>query len=396
MKEEIIMNIDWLDDFLRLLPEVSKVRRNFMEIAGFPKWETVNSNLLAFYLDKTAEHGFGDLFFKSLLKLINQEDNELYKSDYYVEREVYTTHGKYIDLVIKSVEVDKGGKHQWAIVLENKIYADLYNDLEEYWISVDAYDKQGVVLSVWDVKEQEKLDELLKKDMPYINILHKQLIEVVQKNHIDYFLEADDRHLMYLKEYISNVKSFYPNDNNEMKDMDKVFGMFLNKSEEIKKIVEKDADLLEYLRITFDKLMLANSYGASRYRNKGQLYSFYYYKPEGKLKNNLRFWFNISGFKETGVLVGYYEIYNKSFFEEKDLLLEGVDFASTSVSKGVGEGSGHVHLAHIKIYLRDIISEGFERKFEWALKNEIFGAEWFKNINKHAEKELCVQEVSAN
>jgi len=128
MKENIL-KLEWLDDFVRLLPKISKVRKNFMEIAGFPKWETVNSNLLAFYLDKTEEHGFGDLFFKSLLKLIELDKIELYNSDFFVEREVYTPKGKYIDIVIKSVDIDDNGKHDWVIILENKVYADLYNDL---------------------------------------------------------------------------------------------------------------------------------------------------------------------------------------------------------------------------------------------------------------------------
>lgn len=389
------MNIEWLDDFLKSLPKVSKVRRNFMEIAGFPKWETVNSNLLAFYLDKTAEHGFGDLFFKSLLQLIDQEGNDLYKSDYYVEREVYTTNGKFIDIVITSVEVDNNDKHLWSIILENKIYADLYNDLEEYWTSVKAHNKLGVVLSVWKVKEQDKLTKLSEKKMPYANITHKDLINKVQENMSSYFLSSDDRHLIFLQEYISNVKTFYPN-NNRMKDMDKVFGMFIEKSSEIKNLIKKDAQLLEYVSKTFDKLMLKNSYNARGYRNKGQLHSFYYYKPGGKLTKNLRFWFNISGLKETGYLEGFYEIYNRGSFDRKKFLFEGVDFNSKSVQVGTRDGKSFVHLAHIKIDLRDIISEGFESKFEEILRSEIFEASWFKDINSNAMKELSMPVISVN
>jgi len=178
--------------------------------------------------------------------------------------------------------------------------------------------------------------------------------------------------------------------------MDKVFGMFIEKSEEIKEIIAKDAELLEYVSKTFDKLMLRNSYNARGYRNKGQLHSFYYYKPGGKLTKNLRFWFNISGLKETGYLEGFYEIYNRGSFDRKKVLLEGVDFNSKSVKVGTRDGKSFVHLAHIKIDLRDIISEGFESEFEKNLRTEIFKASWFKVINELAEKEFSVLEVSAN
>ena len=38
-----------------------------MQIAGFPNWENVYSNILAFFLDTNQDHGFGPLFIRSIL-----------------------------------------------------------------------------------------------------------------------------------------------------------------------------------------------------------------------------------------------------------------------------------------------------------------------------------------
>ena len=40
-----------------------------MEIAGFPRWENVYSNILAFLLDSEQVHGFGHLFIRSIMAI---------------------------------------------------------------------------------------------------------------------------------------------------------------------------------------------------------------------------------------------------------------------------------------------------------------------------------------
>lgn len=41
---------------------------NVFEVAGFPRWETVASNALAYFLDPNERHGFGTAFVDSLLR----------------------------------------------------------------------------------------------------------------------------------------------------------------------------------------------------------------------------------------------------------------------------------------------------------------------------------------
>ena len=53
----------WLKGLLDALTDKPKHKKNIFDIAGFPRWETVNSNILAFFLDQTEEHNCKSLFF---------------------------------------------------------------------------------------------------------------------------------------------------------------------------------------------------------------------------------------------------------------------------------------------------------------------------------------------
>lgn len=44
--------LDWLQKLIDSFPSKNKIRKNLIDIAGYPSWENVNSNLLAFYFDK--------------------------------------------------------------------------------------------------------------------------------------------------------------------------------------------------------------------------------------------------------------------------------------------------------------------------------------------------------
>lgn len=54
---------DLLTEFKRLPPSPREF--TFMQVAGYPHYENVCSNILAFYLDPQEEHGLGDLVLRS-------------------------------------------------------------------------------------------------------------------------------------------------------------------------------------------------------------------------------------------------------------------------------------------------------------------------------------------
>lgn len=211
-----IISLEWLAKLHLARPE-SKVNRNIFDISGYPNWENVNSNVVAFFLDENEEHQFKRLFFDSLLELYHenlakQYDDEapnnkmdltlFVDSAYQVTRETNR-----IDILLKA---DNGNqqKSEWAILIENKLDHVLNNDFKKYCNSIEAKKKYGITLTKFPPKEKivvESNDQVIE----FINITHEQLSDKVESSFGAYFFEASERHTFFLKEYISNIKSYY-------------------------------------------------------------------------------------------------------------------------------------------------------------------------------------------
>lgn len=124
-------------ELLRRFGELDRSRHDsptFMEVAGIGTKEVAASNILAFLIDPTAAHGFGELWFRSLMEAAGQAGDRTayeHRSDRigHVERERATAKGNRIDLVVHGEGVVVG--------IENKVLADLYNDLEDYAATID-------------------------------------------------------------------------------------------------------------------------------------------------------------------------------------------------------------------------------------------------------------------
>ena len=99
-----------------------------LELSGYPHLENVYSNILAFFLDPGREHGFGPLFLESLLSVAEAEAIQG-GEEIEVNREEITETRKQIDLVISTDTLIVG--------IENKIYQELNNDLEDYGKHLD-------------------------------------------------------------------------------------------------------------------------------------------------------------------------------------------------------------------------------------------------------------------
>lgn len=125
-------------ELLREFGELNHSRRDsptFMEVAGIGTKEVAASNILAFLIDPTAAHGFGTLWFRSLMEAAGQAGDRTayeYRNDCVrrVERERATAKGNRIDLLVHGEGVVVG--------IENKVLADLYNDLDDYAAAIDS------------------------------------------------------------------------------------------------------------------------------------------------------------------------------------------------------------------------------------------------------------------
>lgn len=177
----------------------------FFDIAGFPQREKVLSNILAYYLDPAADHGFDDLFLTAFNNLIAVKTGRTIiknNNNCLISTEVYTSaKGKFIDLVIEE-KSDTGTNN--AIIIENKVNAALYNDLVEYVNHITvSQDKIGVVLS-------RRPYHTLPAN--YICITHAEFMNQIEQAAFTYFLKSDIRQIIFLKEFLQNIKNMSQND----------------------------------------------------------------------------------------------------------------------------------------------------------------------------------------
>lgn len=384
------MNIDWINNLIKGLPETSPTRKNLIEIAGYPKWENVNSNLLAFYFDEKEEHGFNRLFFNSLIdlyenKIGSEVQREIFETDFSVDREVSTDEGGRIDLVIKdeSFENEDSESVSWSIIIENKLFADLYNNLSDYWKSIQSESKIGIVLSVNPVKIDNRLE---KKGILFINILHKELVEKVKHNLSDYYFESNDMHLLFLKEYMANVNSYY-RDNNKIKEMDAALRLFYENKRDIEIFKKKDMDLLKHIsRIVFD---IFEDMGFPPYSRKDSSKSKHFQikddfsKLSKVVQDNIgvakkfRFWIDLGRLRYDGTFRAIFELHgnkNTVYGDRLKTILEQENVFTNNVKKGSSgkSGSGYQHILNISIPIGDFSEMGFDIRLKEAIKEELF------------------------
>lgn len=174
--------------------------KTFLEITRQPHYENVITNLYAFYFDVNEEHGLEDLFIKSLIDCINTAAKGRSLdgfTEFSVNTEYSTDKNGRIDLLLAG---DDGTS---AIVIENKIYHHLNNNLDDYWNTImnEKYiaDKSvGIVLSL--------NNSINPKHPKFINLTHLDFLDTVMDKIGSYLLKANDKHLMFLKDFYQNMK----------------------------------------------------------------------------------------------------------------------------------------------------------------------------------------------
>ena len=179
------------------IPKIKKKPKTFLGIARQPHYENVLSNIYAFYFDTEEKHNLKDLFIKSLLALVKdskfekQADTFTGFCDYSCETECTTLNGGRIDLLLSN--------DSQAILIENKVYHTLNNDLYDYWKTVKLPDahKIGIILSLSRVSDI--------KHSGFINISHLDFLRKVMENSGPYLLEAQDKYFVFLKDLYQNI-----------------------------------------------------------------------------------------------------------------------------------------------------------------------------------------------
>lgn len=206
------MNLLELKDFLDKndIPVYKRIPKTFLEITKQPHYENVISNIYAFFFNVNEEHGLKDLFIKSLIDCIEEQQikdkNFTNFIDFNIETE-YPTRGKgkfgkkgRIDLLLHN--------NQQAIIIENKIFHHLNNDLDDYWQSVkinseNLSSKIGIILSLRPISKDQYSQFETRNH--YINITHATLMHKIKDNSISYLPGSESNYIFLFHDFYQNI-----------------------------------------------------------------------------------------------------------------------------------------------------------------------------------------------
>ncbi len=152
--------------------------------------------MYSFYFDTREEHRLGDLFISTLIQMLQETEvgkqkNFAFANDLSTKTEFPTKKGGRIDLLLTD---DLN-----SIIIENKVYHTLNNDLEDYWNTVKGAveNKIGIVLSLFPLNNT--------RHSHFINITHPVFLKRVIANSGNYLLEANDKYVVFLKDLVQNI-----------------------------------------------------------------------------------------------------------------------------------------------------------------------------------------------
>lgn len=118
---------------------------------------------------------------------------------YEIAREFATEEAKRIDLLIKT--------EQYLIVIENKIYAGVNNPFELYHKTANSVaggtDIKEILLTL---KDEHDVD---KNGYHFVNITYEKLLNRVTANLGSYVGKSNYKWLLFMNEFMNNIKSFY-------------------------------------------------------------------------------------------------------------------------------------------------------------------------------------------
>ncbi len=213
-----------------IIPRLKRKPKTFLGIAKQPHYENVWSNIYAFFFKVNEEHGLKYLFINSLIECIDETIATINKrqSKVKVENEfkivkdfrdfkdfdVQTEFGTK-GIVDPKTKILKTGRidlllsnKESAIIIENKVYHHLDNNLDDYWDSVEletdsTLSKIGILLSLKPISKDNYTQ--FKNSKEYISITHLEFMQCVIKNLGPYLLDANKIHVVFLQDFYQNI-----------------------------------------------------------------------------------------------------------------------------------------------------------------------------------------------
>lgn len=230
------------------IPLQEEREHGFLDILGINYAETSITRIYAYFLDSRNSIIISNLFVSTLFEIILEKSGVVFGSQKLIcETEVRTKEGRSIDLVLFSDD------NQEAVIIENKINASLYNDLRDYYESVQANKKIGVVLS---------LTRMAAVPKEYVVITHMEWMRRIASKGLP--VQLSSRQFIYLNDFISNMENI----SGRSEPNESVRFFFENTNKVLKAKATYDAAfnfVIEQLKIT-----------ANKYSEDWELYGYSY------------------------------------------------------------------------------------------------------------------------
>lgn len=189
--------ISELNDMLNNMPKVLPKQPTFLEIAGFPHYENVCSNILQFYFNPNNPHKLNHKLIDALIECSGSSisyGNDIEIID--ILREVTTDSGLRIDIIIIT--------NKWIIGIENKIYHHLNNDLKDYSNHLEKrYHNKEIVKIILSLYESPNTTN------DFVNVTYKQLIKQLEKNVSLKEIATQNQYDIFFYQFIETIKRMY-------------------------------------------------------------------------------------------------------------------------------------------------------------------------------------------
>ncbi len=269
----------FLNDNKDKIPQPTKGVKTLFDVMKQPHLENVWSNIYAFFFNPKEDHGFGNLFLRTLVELIKEKQygrdfSEMIDEYIDVKTEDSTEDSKRLDIALQS--------DNYAILIENKVYADLYNNLGVYWRNYPQYEnhKQGVVLSLYPktISLEGRGKELDHDPEKWINITHLELMNRVSRNLHYCLLNGSDKYLSFLKEFYLNIKNITTAMDNENMQF------YIDNTAQLKEINRHLSGIKDLVSKQIKSEVLKHK-GFTSKSEKGHCWGFYFRKK--KDNNNI-------------------------------------------------------------------------------------------------------------
>lgn len=229
-----------------VIPDISIKPLTFLDISGQPHYENVISSLYAFFFNVDAEHGFGDLFLKSLYEVLERKTNTIIEENkrlkvFTSDTEILTDMGGRIDILLAN--------ESQAILIENKIYHHIEdNNLQDYWNTITKERKKeecwGIVLSLYPVNYSHK-----EGAEHFINITHLEFVEQIKVNREGYVKHQTDKYDFFLDDFIQNIHNISTSNMN----LEKI-EFYKNQAKRVEEINKLINEVEKHIKTEFKKV----------------------------------------------------------------------------------------------------------------------------------------------